>query len=145
MSRVRVNEKPNAINTLSELHVFSLRFKKLPGRKLRKLCVSGTRHQVLRGIRGLWLALFFLIKYFLKILLPIENRINIGARWTRVAHLTYCDVFVRRRALYVNIWTLSASSLQQLVVCKNLDYWESNIVCHVQILIPYNLNFCTWH
>lgn len=103
MSRVRVNEKPNAINTLSELHVFSLRFKKLPGQKLRKLCVSGTRHQVVRGIRGLWLALFFLIKYFFLILLPIENRINIGARGTRVAHLTYCDVFVRRRALYVNI------------------------------------------
>lgn len=97
------------------------------------------------GYGGCGWRFFFSLNIFFLILLPIENRINIGARGTRVAHLTYCDVFVRRRALYVNIWTLSASSLQQLVVCKNLDYWESNIVCRVQILIPYNLNFCTWH
>lgn len=48
-------------------------------------------------------AFFSSLNIFFLILLPLENRINIGARGTRVAHFTYCDVFVRRRALYVNI------------------------------------------
>lgn len=63
------------------------------------------RHKASGGERdtGVVAGAFFRIKYFYFILLPIENRINIGARGTRVAHLTYCDVFVRRRALYVNI------------------------------------------
>lgn len=63
------------------------------------------RHKASGGEKdtGVVAGAFFLIKYFFLILLPIENRINIGARGTRVAHLTYCDVFVRRRALYVNI------------------------------------------
>lgn len=98
------------------------------------------------GYGGCSWRFFFAFNIFFKILLPIENRINIGGRGTRVAHLTYCDVFcpsacvVRQHLNIVSFFPATTS-----VVYKNLDNWESNILCHVQMLIPDNLNVCTWH
>lgn len=104
------------------------------------------RHKASGGERdtGVVAGAFFRIKYFYFILLPIENRINIGGRGTpsRSFNLLRCfcpSACVVRQHLNI----VSFFPATTIVVCKNLDYWESNIVCHVQILIPYNLNFCT--
>lgn len=85
MSRVRVNEKPNSINTLSVLHAFSLLYKQLSGQKTEE--ALRVRYKASGGERdtGVVAGTFFALNiYFLN--LPIENPINIGGRGTRVAH-----------------------------------------------------------